>query len=239
MMKRFFAAAVVAITALVPSLTAQQAPAARHEVAAADDTPASATSHTMRLGGQDIAYTATAGTIPIRSVGGDVAARMFFVAYTRDDADPATRPVSFLFNGGPGSASVWLHMGSFAPRVVKMADEGFQPAPPYQLVDNPNSLIDESDLVFVDAIDTGYSRATAGTDNAQFHGQDGDITAFGDFIAGYLKAYNRWPRTEWRRAVVCAVDVPDVVPGTEQRHRLGGADPDLCGDGVVSQEARP
>ncbi len=84
-------------------------------------------------------------------------------------------------------------MGSFAPRHAQMADEGFQPAPPYQLVDNENSLLDVSDLVFVDAIDTGFSRAMPGVDNAQFHGQDGDIRAFGEFIAAYLRAYNRWP----------------------------------------------
>ena len=114
------------------------------------------------LDGRDIKYTATAGTLPIRLDDGKVAARMFFVAYTKDGEDAKTRPVSFLYNGGPGSATVWLHMGSFAPRRAQMADEGFQPAPPYQLVDNENSLIDVSDLVFVDAIDTGYSRAMAG-----------------------------------------------------------------------------
>jgi carboxypeptidase C (cathepsin A) len=84
-------------------------------------------------------------------------------------------------------------MGSFAPRKVQMADEGFQPPPPYQLVDNEHSLIDVSDLVFVDAIDTGFSRAMPGVDNAQFHGQDGDIRAFGEFVAEYLTTYDRWP----------------------------------------------
>ena len=95
---------------------------------------------------------ATAGTLPIRGQDGKVAARMFFVAYTKDGEDAKTRPVSFLYNGGPGAATVWLHMGSFAPRRVQMADEGFQPAPPYKLVDNENSLLDVTDLVFVDAI---------------------------------------------------------------------------------------
>ena len=84
-------------------------------------------------------------------------------------------------------------MGSFAPGKAQMADEGFQPAPPYQLVDNEYSLIDVSDLVFVDAIDTGFSRVVAGVNNTQFHDQDGDIRAFGEFIAEYLKAYSRWP----------------------------------------------
>ena len=167
--------------------------AGRHEVATANEEKVSQTSHVVRLDGRDIKYTATAGTLPIRLDDGKVAARMFFVAYTKDGEDAKTRPVSFLYNGGPGSASVWLHMGSFAPRKAQMADEGFQPAPPYQLVDNESSLIDVSDLVFVDAIDTGFSRATEGVNNAQFHDQEGDIRAFGEFIAEYLKTYSRWP----------------------------------------------
>ncbi len=174
---------------------AQQAPQgpARYEVATANEEKVSQTAHTLRIDGRDIKYTATVGTLPIRLDDGKVAARMFFVAYTRDGEDVKTRPVSFLYNGGPGSATVWLHMGSFAPHRAQMADEGFQPAPPYQLVDNENSLIDVSDLVFVDAIDTGFSRVMPGIENAQFHGQDGDIRAFGEFITEYLKAYSRWP----------------------------------------------
>jgi carboxypeptidase C (cathepsin A) len=100
----------------------------------------SQTSHTVRVDGRDVKYTATAGTLPIRLDDGKVAARMFFVAYTKDGEDSKTRPVSFLYNGGPGSATVWLHMGSFAPRKVQMADDGFQPAPPYNLIDNDTSI---------------------------------------------------------------------------------------------------
>jgi carboxypeptidase C (cathepsin A) len=166
---------------------------ARHEVAPEKAAPPSQTSHTIRLDGRDIKYTATAGTIPIRLDDGKVAAQMFFVAYTKDGEDKRTRPVAFLYNGGPGSATVWLHMGSFAPRRVQMADDGFQPAPPYQLVDNEDTLLDATDLVFVDAIDTGYSRVVEGVGNQQFHDQEGDLPAFGEFIAGYLGAYNRWP----------------------------------------------
>jgi carboxypeptidase C (cathepsin A) len=165
----------------------------RHEVATANEEKISQTSHAVRLDGREIKYTATAGTLPIRLDDGKVAARMFFVAYAKDGEDTKTRPISFLYNGGPGSASVWLHLGSFAPRHVQMADEGFQPPPPYRLADNAHSLIDVSDLVFVDAIDTGYSRVAPGIDNAQFHGQEGDIRAFGEFVAEYLDSYNRWP----------------------------------------------
>jgi carboxypeptidase C (cathepsin A) len=167
--------------------------AARYEVAPTAAAAPSQTSHLLRLDGREIKYTATTGTLPIRLDDGKVAAQMFFVAYTKDGEDRKTRPVSFLYNGGPGSATVWLHMGSFAPKRVQMADEGFQPAPPYQLVDNDNTLLDVTDLVFVDAIDTGFSRVVAGVNNAQFHDQEGDLRAFGEFIAAYLGAYSRWP----------------------------------------------
>lgn len=168
------------------------APTSRYEVAGPAEEKISQTSHVVRVDGRDVKYTATAGTLPIRLDDGKVAARMFFVAYTKDGEDAKTRPVAFLYNGGPGSATVWLHMGSFAPRKVQMADDGFQPAPPYNLIDNEYSLIDTTDLVFVDAISTGYSRTVAGVNPTQFHGARGDIRAFGEFINEYLDTYSRW-----------------------------------------------
>jgi carboxypeptidase C (cathepsin A) len=174
------------------SVAISAGPAAAQQTAGAAEEKTSQTPHTMRLDGRDIKYTATAGTLPIRSEDGKLAARMFYVAYTKDGEDVKTRPVSFLYNGGPGAATVWLHMGSFAPRRVQMADEGFQPAPPYRFVDNDNSLLDVTDLVFVDAISTGYSRVVSGVNAAQFHGQQGDLRAFGDFINEYLKTGSRW-----------------------------------------------
>jgi carboxypeptidase C (cathepsin A) len=152
----------------------------------------SQTSHTVRVEGKEIKYTATVGTLPIALDDGKVAARMFFVAYTKDGEEAKSRPIAFLHNGGPGSATIWLHMGSFAPKHVQMGEEGFQPAPPFRLVDNENSLIDVSDVVFIDAIDTGYSRAAPGVNAAQFDGQSGDIRAFGEFINNYLTIYGRW-----------------------------------------------
>src|SRR6266849_4372215 len=180
-----------------PVPASQVESASRNEVAGAAEEKISQTSHTVRLDGRDIKYTATAGTLPIRLDDGKVAARMFFVAYTKEGEDVKTRPVSFLYNGGPGAATIWLHMGSFAPRHVQMADEGFQPAPPYRLVDNENSLLDVTDLVFVDAISTGYSRVVTGVNAAQFHGQEGDLHAFGDFINEYLKTSSRWPSPKY------------------------------------------
>jgi carboxypeptidase C (cathepsin A) len=177
----------------VPGEPGALAPAGRHEIAPVTAPAPSQTSHVIRVDGREVRYTATAGTMPIRLDDGKVAAQMFFVAYTREGEDKKTRPLSFLYNGGPGSATVWLHMGSFSPKRAQMADEGFQPAPPYQLVDNENTLLDVTDLVFVDAIDTGFSRVVAGVNNAQFHDQEGDLRAFGEFINGYLSAYGRWP----------------------------------------------
>jgi len=164
----------------------------QHEVAGPAEEKISQTQHTVHIRGKEIKYTATTGTLPIRSDDGKVAARIFFVAYSKDGEDARTRPVSFLYNGGPGSATVWLHMGSFGPKRVQMADDGFQPAPPYQLVDNDDSMLDSTDLVFIDAISTGYSRVVAGVNPAQYHGQSGDLRAFGDFIDEYLKTYSRW-----------------------------------------------
>lgn len=165
----------------------------RVETAGAAEEKISQTSHTIRIDGRDVKYTATTGTLPIRLDDGRIAARMFFVAYTKDGENARTRPISFLYNGGPGAATIWLHMGSFGPRHVQLAAEGFQPAPPYRLVDNENSLIDATDLVFVDAIDTGFSRVVGETDNKQFHGVKGDLRAFGEFINEYLKAYRPVP----------------------------------------------
>src|SRR4051812_33264626 len=168
------------------------APNAREEFFGPNEEKVSSTSHIAHIDGKEIKYTATVGTIPIRLDNNNVQARMFFVAYTKDGEDAKTRPISFLYNGGPGAATIWLHMGSFAPKHVQMADEGFQPAPPFRLEDNENSLIDVSDMVFIDAVSTGYSRTAPGVGSEQFHGQEGDIRAFGEFINTWLSTYNRW-----------------------------------------------
>ena len=169
----------------------------REEYAGPAEEKISTTSHTTHLDGREIKYTATAGTLPIRLDNDQVVARMFFVAYTKDGEDVKTRPLSFLYNGGPGAATIWLHMGSFAPKAVQMAPDGLQPAPPYHLIDNESSLIDVTDMVFVDAISTGYSRMTPGNNSAQFHGQSGDLRAFGEFINEYLTHFSRWPSPKY------------------------------------------
>jgi len=120
-------------------------------------------------------------------------AKVFFVAYTLDDvADPATRPLTFCFNGGPGSASIWLHMAAMAPRRAALTDEGEAPPPPYQLVDNESTWLDRTDLVFIDPVSTGYSRPTAKESAKQFHGLKEDIASVGDFIRLYTSRNTRW-----------------------------------------------
>ena len=117
---------------------------------------------------------------------------MFFVAYTKDGEDVKTRPLSFLYNGGPGSATMWLHMGAFGPRRVYTIDGTFTPPAPYKLVDNPESLLDKTDLVFIDAMGTGYSHAVCKAENKDFYGIDEDVEAFAQFIVTYLSRNDRW-----------------------------------------------
>ena len=159
---------------------------------AASTEAASMTSHTLALGARTIAYTATAGHLDARHPRtGATEASMFYVAYTLDGVAPATRPLVFFYNGGPGSATVWLHLGSFAPRrIVTNAPSSTVPQP-FQLVDNQESLIDVADLVFVDAVGSGYSTAVAPFTNASFWGVDADAALMRDFIARYVAVQQR------------------------------------------------
>lgn len=153
----------------------------------------STTKHSARIGGQEIHYTATAGTLVLKEEDGRPRASVFFVAYTRDGApDPSRRPITFTFNGGPGSSSVWLHLGAFGPRRVFFEDEGTATPPPYRLIDNDSSLLDVTDLVFIDPVSTGYSRPVPGVDPRQFHGLREDIESVGEFIRLYCSRFNRW-----------------------------------------------
>ncbi len=154
--------------------------------------PPIVTHHEIKIDGKTIRYTATAGRLPIKELDGTIAAEMFFVAYTMDGADPAKRPVTFAFNGGPGSASMWLHMGALGPKRVVLDKEGFLPPPPYRLTDNTSSPLDKTDVVLVDAIGTGYSRPSSMTTAKKFWGLKGDIEAFGEFIRMYISRYERW-----------------------------------------------
>jgi carboxypeptidase C (cathepsin A) len=159
-------------------------------------------SHSITIGGKEIKYTVTTGTIILREEtpdrekdfeGEKPKASFFFIAYTKDGVrDPAKRPLTFSFNGGPGSSSVWLHLGVLGPRRVVMTDIGDLPKPPYQLADNEYSLLDTTDLVFIDPVSTGYSRPVEGEKARQFHGFKKDIESVGDFIRLYTSRYGRW-----------------------------------------------
>lgn len=151
------------------------------------------TKHSIRIGGQEIKYTATTGTMLLKLEDGTAKASVFYIAYTRDDvSDLSQRPITFTFNGGPGSSSVWLHLGAFGPRRVDMGDAGALLPPPYKLVDNEFSLLDVTDLVFIDPVSTGYSRAVPGEAPKQFHGIQEDVQSVGDFIRLYATRNKRW-----------------------------------------------
>jgi carboxypeptidase C (cathepsin A) len=158
------------------------------------------TQHSIVAGGGELAYTVTAGRIVLRREGHtddkfdglQPKAEVFLIAYTADDAEPGSRPVTFAFNGGPGSSSVWLHLGLLGPRRVLMGDAGALLPPPYALADNPQTLLAHSDLVFIDPVSTGYSRATKGEKSRDFHGFGGDIESVGEVIRLWTTRNGRW-----------------------------------------------
>jgi carboxypeptidase C (cathepsin A) len=191
------------IATLAAPLAAQQPPSAEKAKAAEagkpeDKKPApqeksSRTQHSITLDGQRIPYTATAGTILLKDEEGTPKATVFSIAYTRDGVkDPGSRPVTFSFNGGPGSASVWVHMGAFGPKRVERDAEGMSLKPPGRLIDNDLSILDETDLVFIDPVATGYSRTAPGQDAKQFHGVRQDVESVGEFIRLWVTRNQRW-----------------------------------------------
>ena len=164
----------------------------------------SETQHSVTIHGEVIQYTVTTGTMVLKeemekegtpglSDGEQPKAKIFFVAYTRNDVpDRARRPLTFSFNGGPGSSSVWLHLGVLGPRRVLMDEQGGPLPPPHRLVENEFSLLDVTDLVFIDPVSTGYSRVLEGKKPKEYHGFKKDIESVGDFIRLYTTRYQRW-----------------------------------------------
>jgi carboxypeptidase C (cathepsin A) len=152
------------------------------------------THHEIRVDSKVLKYAVTAGRLPIQNADGEVEAYMFFMAYTVDPsglgANP--RPLMFSFNGGPGSSSVWLHLGALGPKRVKMQPEGYMPTPPFTLVDNEFTWLDKTDLVFIDPVGTGYSRPVKKELGQKFWNVQGDIDSIGEFIRLYLTRYERW-----------------------------------------------
>lgn len=166
--------------------------------AAAPATPApkeesSVTEHSVRIGGQTIPYKATAATVLLKNDKDEPTALIYFTAYTRSDVkDLSQRPLAFLYNGGPGSSSLWVHMGSFGPRRAVVADAQASPAGPYKMNDNPYSLLDKSDLVFIDPVGTGFSHAVGKAQDKDFWGVDEDVKSLAQFINQYVSRNDRW-----------------------------------------------
>ena len=154
--------------------------------------PDALTHHVAHVGGVAIPYTARAGTITLKNDKEEITARMFYVAYTKDGVNLNRRPVTFFYNGGPGSSTIWLHMGSYGP--VKVATQNGVPTagPPFRVENNNESLIDKTDEVFIDAPNTGYSRIIGKGEPKDFIGVDQDGRAFTQFIQRYISKNNRW-----------------------------------------------
>lgn len=173
-----------------PSTGASNSPVAKIPDASAS--PVRVT-NTVTIGGKRVNYSAETGMLPILKADGSARASVFYTAYTRlDQTDLNARPVMFCFNGGPGSASVWLHLGALGPRRVKTNPDGSLPAPPFSLVDNEFSVLDATDLVFIDPVATGYSRVAKDEKGEDFFGDEGDLNSVGEFIRLWTTRHNRW-----------------------------------------------
>ncbi len=161
---------------------------------AADEPTLSITSHKVTIGGKSIAYTATTGYMPLKDEYKKVKANMFFVYYKKDGVtDPSSRPITFVFNGGPGSPAMWLHMGMLGPRRPALTDFGMPLGkPPYKTLDNEYSWLDETDLIFLDPVMTGYSLPVEGVDKKEFLGYEEDISSVGEFIHRSITKFERW-----------------------------------------------
>lgn len=146
------------------------------------------TEHTIQLSSGPLAYTATAAYMPLRNESGELEAKIFYTYYAVEtpDDEASTRPLVFLFNGGPGSSSIWLHMGAFGPRRARLNDDGTLPPPPYELVDNDETLLTHADLVFVDPVGTGFSRPAKPDQGKKYWGVQQDLTALGEFVRLFL-----------------------------------------------------
>src|SRR5271155_2307929 len=186
-----------AVRAQEPSKDAKPADSKPADAKPAPEAPpkeeSSVTDHTIRLGGQTISYKATASTTLLKDDKGEPIALLYSTAYTRSDTkDFSQRPIAFIYNGGPGSASIWLHMGAFGPRRVVTADATATPPPPYKLVDNADCPLDKADLVFIDPVGTGFSHAVGKAQNKDFWGIDEDVKSLGQLIDAYISRNDRW-----------------------------------------------
>ncbi len=196
---------VLATQGQPPALPGQRVPGGRNRAAAtasADaeqapvapiiEVPTSVTHHSIDLPSGSINYTATAEQIPLKSDTGELECRMFAVSYTKDDVAAHSRPVTFAFNGGPGSATMWLHMGTLGPMRAPLNDDGTMPNPPFQAIDNKDTWLDFTDVVVIDAPGTGFSRLAKAELGSKYFGVQQDLNAFTTFIRNWLTIHKRW-----------------------------------------------
>jgi carboxypeptidase C (cathepsin A) len=194
-------ALIIDMTLFAPALSAEagnragEAPKPGNQASAEEipEEPPVTTQHSIVLRNQTLNYLATAGYMPIRDDSGKLKAKIFFVAYTTEgEKDLSLRPITFAFNGGPGSSSIWLHLGALGPKRVRLTEDGKALPPPYGLVPNDYSWLAFTDLVFIDPVGTGYSRPAAGVEPKEFFGVKEDIASVGEFIRLYVTKNNRW-----------------------------------------------
>ncbi|MBV8374253.1 MAG: peptidase S10, partial [Candidatus Eremiobacteraeota bacterium] len=215
--KRFapLCAAIALLGAAAPSES--PAPMVPPSPAATD----AVTEHTLTLAGKEYAYTARAGTIVLENDKNQPTCRMFFTAFTLDGGDAGSRPVTFFYNGGPGSSTIWLRMGSFAPVRVQIPDAATSLNAPFDLVPNQYSLLDRTDMVFVDAPDTGFSRIIGAGKPSEFFGVDQDMHAFSQFVSRYLTTYGRWNSPKFLFGESYGTPRTAVVVNDLQRQGIG------------------
>jgi carboxypeptidase C (cathepsin A) len=179
----------------------------------------SVTHHAILINGQTVDYTATAGRLHVVDKTGKHGADLFFISYAKQDTEAASeRPVTFMFNGGPGASSIWLNFGAFGPKRVVLSSTGTPSGPPYQIKDNVYTLLDSTDLVFIDPVGTGFSRPAEGVSPDTFYGVQPDVTSFREFIQSYLSRFERWASPKFiagesyggLRAVLLANDLHEV-----------------------------
>ena len=186
------AAFALALSLLLPASSWAEEPKPDKKEAEEPEAKSSVTRHEITVGGRKVAYTATAGYLIVDNEKEEPVAQFGYTAYVRDGFENrAERPITFAFNGGPGSASIWLHMGVLGPQRVVVPDAEFAPPPPYQVVDNEHSIIDVTDLVMIDPVGTGYSRPIGEGKGEDFWGVDQDIDSVARFIKEYVTQNSR------------------------------------------------
>jgi carboxypeptidase C (cathepsin A) len=189
-MKQLIAISLVMAIAFISN--AQKPPVMEPKEFVPSGVQVTTTKNSVTIGSRKVDYTANTGYLDLRNDTGKLIAKIFFTYYKKDNEEPGRRPITFAFNGGPGSSSVWLHMGALGPRKVLLNDDGTATAPPYKVVNNENCWMDKTDIVFIDPVATGFSRAALGENPHQFHGFVEDIQSVGAFIRDFLSRYERW-----------------------------------------------